>query len=266
MDSVADLQGMPVIGGTGPASQSQLLNNLATISREAGPAVASQYDIEPVVDIYAAAQDRDLGGVSSDVARIVKQFAGQLPRGSTVTIRGQVETMQSSFSGLAIGLLFSILLVYLLMVVNFQSWVDPFIIITALPGALCGIVWMLFFTGTTLNVPSLMGTIMCIGVATSNSILLVTFAAAEMQEGKSSFEAAMGAGFTRLRPVMITALAMIVGMVPMALGIGEGAEQNAPLGRAVIGGLLVATVATLFFVPVVYSYVRRKGYTELLAE
>ncbi len=266
MDSVADLQGMPVIGGTGLASQSQLLNNLATISRESGPAVASQYDIEPVVDIYAAAQDRDLGGVSSDVARIVKQFAGQLPRGSTVTIRGQVETMQSSFSGLAIGLLFSILLVYLLMVVNFQSWVDPFIIITALPGALCGIVWMLFFTGTTLNVPSLMGTIMCIGVATSNSILLVTFAAAEMQEGKSSFEAAMGAGFTRLRPVMITALAMIVGMVPMALGIGEGAEQNAPLGRAVIGGLLVATVATLFFVPVVYSYIRRKGYTELLAE
>ena len=266
MDSVADLRGLPVIGGTGPASQSQLLNNLATISRESGPAVASQYDIEPVVDIYAAAQDRDLGGVSSDVARIVKQFAAQLPRGTTVTIRGQVETMQSSFSGLAIGLLFSILLVYLLMVVNFQSWVDPFIIITALPGALCGIVWMLFFTGTTLNVPSLMGTIMCIGVATSNSILLVTFAAAEMQEGKSSFEAAIGAGFTRLRPVMITALAMIVGMVPMALGIGEGAEQNAPLGRAVIGGLLVATVATLFFVPVVYSYVRRQGYSELLAE
>jgi multidrug efflux pump subunit AcrB len=266
MDSVADLRGVPVIGGTGPVSQSQLLNNLATISRESGPAVASQYDIEPVVDIYAAAQDRDLGGVSSDIARVVKQFGAQLPRGTTVNIRGQVETMQSSFSGLAIGLLFSILLVYLLMVVNFQSWVDPFIIITALPGALCGIVWMLFFTGTTLNVPSLMGTIMCIGVATSNSILLVTFAAAEMQEGKSSFEAAVGAGFTRLRPVMITALAMIVGMIPMALGIGEGAEQNAPLGRAVIGGLLVATVATLFFVPVVYSYVRRKGYTELLAE
>ena len=168
--------------------------------------------------------------------------------------------MQSSFSGLAIGLIFSVVLVYLLMVVNFQSWVDPFIIITALPGALSGIVWMLFFTGTTLNVPSLMGTIMCIGVATSNSILLVTFAAAQMQEGKSSFQAAMGAGFTRLRPVLMTALAMIVGMIPMSLGIGEGAEQNAPLGRAVIGGLVVATVSTLFFVPVVYSFLRRKGY------
>ncbi|HEY1865952.1 MAG TPA: efflux RND transporter permease subunit, partial [Candidatus Acidoferrales bacterium] len=204
MDSVGDLTGMPVINATGGATQSQLLNNLATMSRDAGPAVASQYDIEPVVDIYAAAQDRDLGGVSGDVARIIKEFDKQLPRGTTVTIRGQVETMASSFYGLAIGLVFSIILVYLLMVVNFQSWVDPFIIITALPGALCGIVWMLFFTGTTLNVPSLMGTIMCIGVATSNSILLVTFAAAEMQEGKSSREAALGAGFTRLRPVLIT--------------------------------------------------------------
>ena len=152
------------------------------------------------------------------------------------------------------------------MVVNFQSWVDPFIIITALPGALAGIVWMLFFTGTTLNVPSLMGTIMCIGVATSNSILLVTFASSEMREGKNSVEAAVGAGFTRLRPVLMTALAMIVGMIPMSLGIGEGAEQNAPLGRAVIGGLLIATVATLFFVPVVYSFLRRKGYAELFAE
>jgi multidrug efflux pump subunit AcrB len=268
MDSVADLKGLPVItaAGAGGPGQSQLLNNLATFSREATPAIASQYDIQPVIDIYAGTQDRDLGGVSSDIARIVKEFEKQLPRGSTVTIRGQVETMASSFSGLTIGLVFSIILVYLLMVVNFQSWVDPFIIITALPGALCGIVWMLFLTGTTLNVPSLMGTIMCIGVATSNSILLVTFAAAEMQEGKSSIEAAMGAGFTRLRPVLITALAMIVGMVPMALGIGEGAEQNAPLGRAVIGGLLMATVATLFFVPVVYSFIRRKGYSELLAE
>jgi multidrug efflux pump subunit AcrB len=189
-----------------------------------------------------------------------------LPRGTTVETRGQVETMYSSFSGLAIGLIFSVILVYLLMVVNFQSWADPFIIITALPGALAGIVWMLFFTGTTLSVPSLMGTIMCIGVATSNSILLVTFASSEMRDGKSSVEAAVSAGFTRLRPVMMTAMAMIVGMIPMSLGIGEGAEQNAPLGRAVIGGLLVATVATLFFVPVVYSFVRRKGYAELFAE
>jgi multidrug efflux pump subunit AcrB len=219
-----------------------------------------------VIDIYASVQDRDLGGVSGEVQRVVKQFERQLPRGTTVVIRGQVDTMQSSFSGLAIGLVFSVILVYLLMVVNFQSWVDPFIIITALPGALSGIVWMLFFTGTTLNVPSLMGTIMCIGVATSNSILLVTFAAAEMRDGKNSFEAAVGAGFTRLRPVLMTALAMMVGMLPMSLGIGEGAEQNAPLGRAVIGGLLVATIATLFFVPVVYSFIRRKGYTELLAE
>lgn len=174
--------------------------------------------------------------------------------------------MRSSFNGMATGLIFSVVLVYLLMVVNFQSWADPFIIITALPGALAGIVWMLFFTGTTLNVPSLMGTIMTIGVATSNSILLVTFASGEMRDGKSSMEAAVSAGFTRLRPVVMTALAMIVGMIPMALGIGEGAEQNAPLGRAVIGGLLLATVATLFFVPVVYSFVRRKGYAELFAE
>jgi multidrug efflux pump subunit AcrB len=218
------------------------------------------------VDTYVSVQDRDLGGVSADIAKLVRQYEAKLPRGTSVAIRGQIDTMQSSFSGLAIGLIFSVVLVYLLMVVNFQSWVDPFIIITALPGAISGIVWMLFFTGTTLNVPSLMGTIMCIGVATSNSILLVTFAAAQMQEGKSSFQAAMSAGFTRLRPVLMTALAMIVGMIPMSLGIGEGAEQNAPLGRAVIGGLVIATVSTLFFVPVVYSFLRRKGYTELFAE
>jgi multidrug efflux pump subunit AcrB len=283
MDSYADLRSLPVIGGTSggtvatgnapvsaPAAsaieQSQLLDNLAHISRDAAPAIASQYDIQPVVDIYASVQDRDLAGVSSDFTRIMDKFKDQLPRGTTVTMRGQVETMISSFTGLAIGLIFSIILVYLLMVVNFQSWVDPFIIITALPGALAGIVWMLFLTGTTLSVPSLMGAIMCIGVATSNSILLVTFAASQMDEGKNSVEAAVSAGFTRLRPVLMTALAMIVGMVPMSLGIGEGAEQNAPLGRAVIGGLLVATVATLFFVPVVYSVFRRKGYTELFAE
>ncbi len=282
MDSFPDLRSLPVIGGTAGGSaigtaggsaaagsgteQAQLLDNLATISRDAGPAVASQYDIQPVIDIYAAVQDRDLAGVNSDFTRILKKFESQLPRGTTIEVRGQVETMQSSFSGLEIGLIFSIILVYLLMVVNFQSWVDPFIIITALPGALSGIVWMLFLTGTTLSVPSLMGAIMCIGVATSNSILLVTFAATQMREGKNSMEAAISAGFTRLRPVLMTALAMMVGMIPMSLGIGEGAEQNAPLGRAVIGGLLVATFATLFFVPVVYSFLRRKGYTELFAE
>ena len=282
MDSVPDLRSLPVIGGTGGGAsastgtgriatgasteQSQLLGNLATISRDAGPAVASQYDIQPVVDIYASAQDRDLAGVNGDFARIIAKFKGQLPRGTTVNVRGQVDTMTSSFEGLAIGLIFSVILVYLLMVVNFQSWVDPFIIITALPGALAGIAWMLFLTGTTLSVPSLMGSIMCIGVATSNSILLVTFAASQMNEGKNSVEAAVSAGFTRLRPVLMTALAMIVGMIPMSLGIGEGAEQNAPLGRAVIGGLLVATVATLFFVPVVYSVFRRRGYKELFAD
>jgi multidrug efflux pump subunit AcrB len=281
MDSFSDLRGLPVIGGTagasatagsalpssgGPTEQRQLLDNLAKISRDAAPAIASQYDIQPVVDIYASVQDRDLAGVSGDFSRIVKKFDSQLPRGTTVDVRGQVETMNSSFQGLAIGLIFSVVLVYLLMVVNFQSWVDPFIIITALPGALAGIAWMLFLTGTTLSVPSLMGAIMCIGVATSNSILLVTFAASQMNEGKSSVEAAVSAGFTRLRPVLMTALAMMVGMVPMSLGIGEGAEQNAPLGRAVIGGLLVATVATLFFVPVVYSAIRRKGYAELFTE
>ncbi len=280
MDSYADLRGLPVIGGTGggtaatgsaaipgaPTGQSQLLDNLASISRDSAPAVASQYDTTPVVDIYASAQDRDLAGVSGDFNSILNKFKDQLPRGTTVTMRGQVETMISSFTGLAIGLIFSIILVYLLMVVNFQSWVDPFIIITALPGALAGIAWMLFLTGTTLNVPSLMGAIMCIGVATSNSILVVTFAASQMNEGKNSVEAAVSAGFTRLRPVLMTALAMIVGMIPMSLGIGEGAEQNAPLGRAVIGGLLVATVATLFFVPVVYSVLRRRGYKELFAD
>ena len=268
MDSLPNLQEMPVIVGNGQntRTQEQLIENLAHISRESALAVASQYDILPVVDTYISAQDRDLGGLSADVVKVVRQYESKLPRGTSVTIRGQIDTMQSSFSGLAIGLVFSVVLVYLLMVVNFQSWVDPFIIITALPGALSGIVWMLFFTGTTLNVPSLMGTIMCIGVATSNSILLVTFAAAQMQEGKNSFQAAISAGFTRLRPVLMTALAMIVGMIPMSLGIGEGAEQNAPLGRAVIGGLLIATISTLFFVPVVYSFIRRKGYRELFAE
>jgi multidrug efflux pump subunit AcrB len=227
----------------------------------------NHYDIQPVIDIYASAQDRDLGGVARDVQRVVDQFESQKPRGTAIRIRGQVDTMQTSFVGLGIGLIFSIVLVYLLMVVNFQSWVDPFIIITALTGTFAGIVWMLFVTHTTLNVPSLMGAIMSIGVATSNSILLVTFAGAEMRDsGKSSHEAALNAGHVRLRPILMTALAMIIGMLPMSLGLGEGGEQNAPLGRAVIGGLLFATVGTLFFVPVVYSYIRKNGYKQALAE
>ena len=266
MDSVADLKGMPVFGNRAArCSRSCSITSPVSLATSTS-AVASQYDIQPIVDIFGSAQDRDLGGVASDFDRVVKKFQSQLPRGTVVQVRGQVKTMRESFSLLEIGLVFSIVLVYLLMVVNFQSWVDPFIIITALPGALAGIVWMLFLSGTTLNVPSLMGTIMCIGVATSNSILMVTFASSEMREGKDSVAAAVGAGFTRLRPVIMTAAAMIAGMIPMSLGIGEGAEQNAPLGRAVIGGLLIATVATLFFVPVVYSYIRRKGYTELMPE
>lgn len=210
------------------------------------------------MDIYVGVQGRDLGGVSSEVSKVMQEFREKLPRGSSLVMRGQVQTMRSSFSGLEAGLLFAIVLVYLIMVVNFQSWTTPFIIITALPGALAGIVWMLFLTGTTINVPSLMGAIMAVGVATSNSILMVTFADNHFREGRDSMSAAVEAGFTRLRPILMTALAMMIGMVPMSLGLGEGGEQNAPLGRAVIGGLLVATVATLFFVPVVFSYLRRK--------
>jgi multidrug efflux pump subunit AcrB len=204
--------------------------------------------------------------VAAGVDKVIDEFREQLPRGSFIIERGQVETMRSSFAGLEYGILFAVVLVYLLMVVNFQSWLDPFIIITALPGALAGIVWMLFVTRTTINVPSLMGAIMCIGVATSNSILLVTFATDELRKGQDSIDSALAGGHTRLRPVLMTALAMIIGMLPMALGMGEGAEQNAPLGRAVIGGLIMATVATLFFVPVVFSYLRRKGYHELMTE
>ena len=264
VDSLSDVQTIPVIGRTG---QSQILDNVANISREVGPAVVTHYDTQSVVEIYASAQDRDLGGVASDVNRVVDSFKGKLPRGTTVAVRGQVATMRTSFVSLGVGLMFSILLVYLLMVVNFQSWADPFIIITALTGTFSGIVWMLFITHTTMSVPSLMGAIMCIGVATSNSILLVTFAGSQMrEEGKTSTEAARGAGFTRLRPILMTALAMIIGMLPMSLGLGEGGEQNAPLGRAVIGGLLFATVGTVFFVPVVYSYIRRKGYSQPLSE
>jgi multidrug efflux pump subunit AcrB len=264
MDTLGALRNIPVSGGSVP--QPEILGNLASIRRGQASAVVSHYDIQRVIDIYAASQGRDLGGIASDVNRVMDEYRRKLPRGSFMVERGQVETMQSAFRGLGFGILFAVILVYLLMVVNFQSWMDPFIIITALPAALAGIVWMLFITRTTLNVPSLMGAIMCIGVATSNSILLVTFATGELKEGKPSVDAALRAGLVRLRPVIMTALAMIIGMVPMALGIGEGAEQNAPLGRAVIGGLLIATVATLFFVPVVFSYLHRKGYHRLATE
>jgi multidrug efflux pump subunit AcrB len=215
----------------------------------------SDLNAQPMINVYAAVDGRDLGAVSDEVAKRVKEVEKELPRGSHIVIRGQVQTMKSSFTGLAFGLVGAIVLVYLLIVVNFQSWLDPFIIITALPGALAGICWMLLVTHTTLNVPSLTGAIMSVGVATSNSILMVSFAREQMNEGKNARAAALEAGFVRMRPVIMTALAMIIGMVPMAIGMGEGGEQNAPLGRAVIGGLLFATFATLFFVPCVFSII-----------
>jgi CzcA family heavy metal efflux pump len=255
MDSVDAIEGTPIAAGSGI---SQLLSNLATVKRRTSIAVVNHYNVQPVFDIYANVQDRDLGGVSKEIDRIVATARKQLTKGSFIEVRGQVGTMKSSFISMGVGLLFAILLVYFLMVVNFQSWLDPLIIMMALPSALGGIVWMLFITQTTLSVPSLMGSIMCMGVATANSILLVTFANDQRLLGKNAREAASLAGFTRLRPVLMTALAMIIGMVPMALGLGEGGEQNAPLGRAVIGGLTAATFATLFFVPVVYSKLRRR--------
>jgi multidrug efflux pump subunit AcrB len=252
VDTLQDLENIPLTGtstGTAPS----ILANVASVQRGAGPAVVSHYDIQPVLDIFGSIQGRDLGGVSRDINRIIEETRSQLPRGSQVVMRGQVQTMNASFAGLGEGLIFSIILIYLLIVVNFQSWLDPFIIITALPAALTGIVWFLFATHTTLSVPALTGTIMCMGVATSNSILVIQFATDSLKEGKDPLAAALTAGFTRFRPVIMTALAMIIGMVPMSLGLGDGGEQNAPLGRAVIGGLLFATVSTLFFVPTVFS-------------
>jgi multidrug efflux pump subunit AcrB len=253
IDSVQALLNTPM--GSPSATSPQVLANLATLKPNVTPAAVYHYDIVPVVDIYGSVQDRDLGGVARDIRAVLKQFDGQLPRGMHLTLRGQVETMSSSFVGLGLGLLMAIVLVYLLIVVNFQSWLDPFIIITALPGALAGIMWMLLLSHTRLSVPSLTGAIMCVGVATANSILMISFARERLNEGLSAQQAALEAGFTRIRPVVMTALAMIIGMVPMALGLGEGGEQNAPLGRAVIGGLLFATVATLFFVPTVFTMI-----------
>jgi len=240
------------------AGQPQLLSNLATLERREAPAVISHSNVQPVFDIYANVQDRDLGSVATAVYGIAAELRPKLPPGHTIAVRGQVESMSSAFTRLGLGLIFAVALVYLLMVVNFQSWLDPFIIISALPAGFCGIVWMLFVTQTTFSVPALMGAIMSVGVATANSILMVTFANDQMLEGRDSRSAALAAGATRLRPVLMTALAMIIGMLPMSLGLGEGGEQNAPLGRAVIGGLAVATVATLFLVPLVYSVLRRR--------
>jgi len=218
-----------------------------------------------MIDVYASVEGRDLGGVDTDIQTILKDFDNKLPRGTQLARRGQVSTMTSSFAGLGAGVGMAIVLVYMLIVVNFQSWVDPFIIITALPGALAGILWILLLTHTTLNVPSLTGTIMCMGVATANSILLVSFARQRLHEGLNSFDAALDAGYVRIRPVLMTAMAMMIGMLPMSLGLGEGGEQNAPLGRAVIGGLFVATFATLFFVPCVFSLVHRRHQPEARA-
>jgi multidrug efflux pump subunit AcrB len=291
MDTLNALLNTPVVAPG--LVQPELLGNLARIERDDSPVIVNHYNVQPVFDVLANAQDRDLGGIAADVGKVLGGFDPQphwfrqlaaavglgrvldkfhwlqtppskLPRGTFISVRGQALSMNTAFLGLGVGIVFAIVLVYSVMVVNFQSWTDPFVIISALPGALCGIVWMLFITGTTLSVPSLMGAIMAIGVATANSILLVNFANDERRADatKSARAAALAAGHTRLRPVVMTALAMIIGMLPMSLGLGEGGEQNAPLGRAVIGGLLVATFVTLFFVPVVYSMLRH-GTPEL---
>jgi multidrug efflux pump subunit AcrB len=254
VDTLAGLENIPVTGAA-PAAGLQVLGALGRISREQTPAVISHYNVLPVFDLFATTQDRDLGGVAHELQTLIKATAKSAPKGSTVTLRGQVVTMNTAFSGLGFGLLGAIVLIYLVIVVNFQSWLDPFVIITALPAALAGIVWMLFATHTTLSVPALTGTIMCMGVATANSILVVSFARERLAITGDAAIAAVEAGFTRCRPVLMTALAMIIGMAPMALGLGEGGEQNAPLGRAVIGGLIFATCATLMFVPVVFSIV-----------
>jgi multidrug efflux pump subunit AcrB len=254
VDSYRALENTPVTG-TAPGTPPQIIGNLVNISTTARQAEISHYNIQPMINVYAAVDGRDLGGVSDEILKRVAAVKNELPRGSHIEVRGQVQTMRSSFRGLGYGLIGAIILAYLLIVVNFQSWLDPFIIITALPGALAGICWILLLTHTTLSVPSLTGAIMCMGVATANSILMVSFAREQMSEGKSAREAALQAGFVRVRPVLMTALAMIIGMVPMAIGLGEGGEQNAPLGRAVIGGLLFATFATLFFVPCVFSMI-----------
>jgi multidrug efflux pump subunit AcrB len=257
LPSADSINGLPLTSQKVPGVQ--LLSNVAKIERGVTPEVANHTNVQPTFDVYANVQNRDLGSVAGEINKVLEEYRAKLSPGDTLTMRGQVESMESAFARLGLGLVFAAVLVYLLMVVNFQSWLDPFIIITALPGAFVGIVWSLYLWHTTFSVPALMGAIMSIGVATANSILLVTFANEKRGEGLTAFESALEAGKTRMRPVLMTAAAMIIGMLPMSLGLGEGGEQNAPLGRAVIGGLLVATATTLLFVPVVYSILRRKS-------
>jgi multidrug efflux pump subunit AcrB len=255
IDSLNALKNLPITAAGAP---SQTLGAIADINRVARSAVVSQYNIQAMVQIYATTQGRDLGAVAGDVQKAVDQTANEVPKGAQVVLLGQVKTMNGAFAGLLFGLLGAIVLIYLLIVVNFQSWGDPFVIVTALPAALAGIVWMLFATGTTLSVPALTGAIMCMGVATANSVLIISFARERLEQLGDPVAAAIEAGFVRFRPVLMTALAMIIGMAPMALGLGEGGEQNAPLGRAVVGGLVFATVATLMFVPVVFSMMHKR--------
>jgi multidrug efflux pump subunit AcrB len=257
MDSLGQLNAMPISANQAGVNNAQILANLASVSRVNISPVISHYDVMPVIDIYGNVDGRDLGGVLDRIRPLVAQAGKDLPRGSSIVIRGQAETMRSSYFGLGVGLVGAVVLIYFLLVVNFQNWLDPFIIITALPGALAGVVWGLFLSQTSLSVPALMGAIMSLGVATANSVLVVTFARDNLLRGLDPVTAALEAGVGRIRPVLMTALAMIIGMFPMSLGLGEGGEQNAPLGRAVIGGLVFATIATLFFVPIVFSFMHR---------
>jgi multidrug efflux pump subunit AcrB len=254
IDSLNALKNLPI---TAPGAPPQTLGALADFHRVSRPAVISQYNIQPMIQIYGTPQGRDLGAVAADIQKVIDETAKDTPKGAQVGLLGQVKTMNNAFSGLLFGLLGAIVLIYLLIVVNFQSWGDPFVIVTALPAALAGIVWTLFATQTTLSVPALTGAIMCMGVATANSVLVISFARERLAELGDPVQASIEAGFVRFRPVLMTALAMIIGMAPMALGLGEGGEQNAPLGRAVVGGLVFATVATLMFVPVVFSILHR---------
>jgi multidrug efflux pump subunit AcrB len=256
LDSLSALQTLPI--SAAGATNLPILGGVAKITRGVSSAVVSQYNILPIVQIYATPQGRDLGAVARDIQAVLDDTASAVPKGSRVAMLGQVKTMNSAFAGLLFGLVGAIVLIYFLIVVNFQSWADPFVIVSALPAGLAGIVWMLFVSRTTLSVPALTGAIMCMGVATANSVLVITFARERYAELGDPVAAALEAGFVRFRPVVMTALAMMIGMAPMALGLGEGGEQNAPLGRAVIGGLLFATIATLVFVPVVFSFAHKR--------
>jgi len=258
MDSLSALNAIPLNAGKPGGTSPQILANVASVERKIGSPIYSHYNVMPVIDVFAGVSGRDLGGVLKDIRPLIAAAEKELPKGSAIILRGQADTMRSSFTGLGIGLGLAVVFIYLLLVVNFQSWLDPFIIITALPGALAGVIWGLYLTLTTLSVPALMGAIMSLGVATANSVLVISFARTHLAQGYDPFSSAWESGVGRLRPVLMTALAMIIGMLPMALALGEGGEQNAPLGRAVIGGLVIATFATLFFVPVVFSALHRR--------